>query len=125
MMKLEALFKITPDVRQSVPCEEIIDNTTLCGIEVEAEGIDIPRNSKKLPQFYKDLTFWSVKEDGSLRNGGKEFIFKQPLGGTDIVRALEQLEKKIKEHDINPDMTHRTSLHLHIDVRNMTIEELF
>lgn len=82
------------------------------GIEIEAEGFDFGDD-------VSDLSFWNIKEDGSLRNGGVEFCSKI-LFGQDITDALAEAEEYLQELDIN----WRAGIHVHVDVRDLSANEL-
>lgn len=89
------------------------DKKARVGIEVEVENvshIDI-----NIP-----IGFWMVDEDGSLRNHGKEFkSFAMPLSQAQL--ALEHLFA-----GLNPDIdfSSRTSIHVHLDVRGLSMSQL-
>jgi len=82
------------------------------GIEIEAEDYDWDR-------FPTDFSYWNVKEDGSLRNRGVEFCSKI-LFGQDIVDALEEIQEDLSAVDIN----WRAGIHVHVDVRSLSANEL-
>lgn len=85
----------------------------LCGIEVEVENVlGIDPNTT--------LVWWKVENDGSLRNNGKEFK-TVPLPVTYVEPALTQLFRGLNE---TVDFSSRTSIHVHIDVRNLTVKQL-
>lgn len=108
-------FGHNPDPRSVVEHPDIV-GTALVGVEVELENIP--------PEYLGwDMKYWSVKNDGSLRNNGAEFVFRQPLAGADIINALDELESFIKDNKINPDLSDRTSVHVHVDVRDFTADE--
>ena len=97
----------------SGPKFEFGDPKTRVGIEVEVENV--AHINPNIP-----LCFWEIAEDGSLRNHGKEFkTYAIPLQYSQV--ALEQLFQ-----GLNPDIdfSQRTSIHVHIDVRKLTINEL-
>lgn len=87
--------------------------TNLIGVEIELENLRIrmPRNP-----------VWEDKHDGSLRNSGREFVLRQPLGGKDLLGALQQIDTYL--HDKNPDPSWRCSTHIHLDVRDCTVQEI-
>lgn len=98
----------------SVKESKLLPSDSLIGVEVELENmIGIFRKGHR-------LKFWNITEDGSLRNNGAEFVFKQPLGGADIIKACMELEKFIRDNDYHPDLTDRTSVHVHLDVRDLS-----
>ena len=86
----------------------------LFGIEIEVENVH-PNQPAEV------LYYWNVTEDGTLRNNGREFI-THPLRLEQIPAALEEFNKFI-----NPDceFTERTSVHIHMNVRDLCIEEIF
>lgn len=89
------------------------DPKALVGLEVEIENVlHIDPNLT--------LGFWRVEEDGSLRNNGREFkTLALPL--TFVEHALTQLSKGV---NANVDFSIRTSVHVHQDVRGLTMNQL-
>lgn len=79
------------------------------GIEIEAEtpdptNFEIPANSA-----------WTVKNDGSLRNFGIEFVTKKPIAMDRKTKVLEAFGKIIENKPIIPDCP-RTSVHIHVNI---------
>lgn len=87
------------------------------GIEVELENLT--------PELDYRLKYWRTTADGSLRDNGLEFVFRQPMGGVDVVHAARELTTFIKKHEIPIQLSDRTSVHVHLDVRDMDVEEMF
>lgn len=87
------------------------------GIEIELEGVnrDLYRNKRR--------TYWSAVKDGSLRNDGVEFIFKSPLGGDNVIKALDELVGIVKAFP-NVVVNDRTGMHCHVDVRDLSPRQL-
>ena len=84
----------------------------ICGCEFEIEAVK---------SFGETDAYFSIEEDSSLRNNGREF--KTPP--CDFERALELfniLHKEVKLGQ-NP-FSDRTSIHVHVNVANMTMEQL-
>lgn len=90
--------------------------TNPIGIEVEVEGW------KKSPA---GLKFWENREDGSLKNAGREFV-SSILSGILIDYALYELEDHITKHkkEFGIDWSHRTSIHVHVDLHDMPVSKL-
>lgn len=90
------------------------DSQSLVGIEVEVENVlRIDPNIT--------LGFWSIHEDGSLRNNGREFkTSAMPLRYTQP--ALTQLFNGLND---SVDFSSRTSIHVHLDVRQLTLSQLY
>ena len=90
-----------------------LDPKTHVGIEVEVENVSYI--NPNIP-----LCFWKVTEDGSLRNHGKEFK------SAAISLRHAQLALELLFQGLNPDIdfSKRTSIHVHVDVRGLTINQL-
>lgn len=91
----------------------IKNNNVLIGIEIEVENIQ----ERPLLHYY-----WYEKEDGSLRNYGVEYT-SIPLTGNQIPYALSYL-KEILEEDNVPSFSQRTSIHIHLNVRDYSWERV-
>ena len=99
--------------RVSLLRHPMVLGTNCVGVEVELENVtDWDMNSD----------YWVIKEDGSLRNNGREFVFRGPTGGKDLYNALWELDTFLTERD--PDGNWRCSTHVHLDVRDMDLRQL-
>ena len=103
-------FGIEQDVRHYL-AGEYMGNEHLIGIEIEVEGI----------RWVEIPPYWRTIEDGSLRDGF-ELVLRQPLTGKDLEDALDHAERELQDKEM-PDSP-RTSVHVHIDVRDATFEEI-
>lgn len=92
----------------------MVDTTTLLGIEIEVENI-----KKDLPpcEF-----FWNVKDDNSLRNNGVEFT-STPIRAGQVEHAIMYYNELVKATN-KPDYSNRTSVHVHLNVRDFTLDQL-
>lgn len=108
---------------------EYLPEFPLIGVEVELEnlkpvpvppGEDTPVEDSQLPSPFNK--YWKIVADGSLRNEGREFVLKHPLTGKDLEKALDSLENYLK--DFNPESSRRTSVHVHVDMRGLNVEQL-
>ena len=94
----------------------LLDSDTLLGVEVEVEGC-----KKGLPTSNSSTGYWLSKEDHSLREGGREFVFAEPLFGADAVAAINYLcDEAIAQKWV---ISERTGIHVHMDMRNMEVEK--
>lgn len=91
----------------------VVSPSELVGIEIEVENIEYP---------YQYPLYWRGKQDGSLRNNGCEYA-SIPLQVQQVEYALDYWNKFIREKN-NPKFTQRTSLHVHMNVQNMTWDEI-
>lgn len=82
------------------------------GIEVELERWNVGR----LPP----QPWWSATSDGSLRNSGIEYVFRQPLFGQDIISAVNWLWEHIEERNCSS----RCGIHVHLNVTDLSCEQL-
>jgi hypothetical protein len=86
----------------------------LLGIEIEVENIT---NGVVLSPH------WSTHGDGSLRNHGIEFV-SVPLAVNQIEIALHSLYAALKQQN-QPDFSNRTSVHIHLNCRDLTQDEIY
>ena len=100
------------DPRTYTKSRELVSNS-LVGVEIEME------NARRI-----DLTYWDATDDGSLRDNGVEYVFTAPQAGVDVIRALDELEVAIDKAPFTPTFGERTSVHVHVDVRDLTKDQL-
>jgi hypothetical protein len=89
------------------------------GIEVEAEGCPVDRAPELAwsDAFYRH---WSMAGDGSLRNGGIEFISK-PLARAYVPPAVDSLWRYMDEGRFHPSV--RTGIHIHCNMMGKTVAD--
>lgn len=90
------------------------------GIEVEVEGRGLPT---LLPQ--NTATYWMVKNDHSLRNGGYEYVLLKPIDyGKPVREALRLLREVLATaREVTPGR--RTSVHVHWNVLDWYTQEVY
>ena len=81
------------------------------GIEVEIEDTPYSLSASYL---------WGSHEDGSLRNNGNEYI-SSPIYGKYIGYALQILKHKLEKRN-NYSFSERTSVHIHLNIRDMSVD---
>lgn len=80
------------------------------GVEMETgSGAD---GQRFLQDFFTYLPGWGVKSDGSLRNGGREFV-SPPIGGAFIQGDLERFYAMANHHGVNVRDQHAGG-HVHV-----------
>jgi len=67
---------------------------------------------------------WEVIGDGSLRNGGLEFVSRGPKELSFVPTHLSNLIRFFKSQKLSPQKSIRTSTHVHINVADKTLEEI-
>ena len=85
--------------------------TTFIGVEIELEKVNLS---------YLPNGTWTATEDGSLKEEGREFI-TIPIQFKYLEVEIQRLFKGIKSCNAST----RCSVHVHINVRDMNLEELY
>lgn len=116
-MKLSTVTGIHEDVRTNSPSELILVNDRFVGIECEVENYTIDGTRETL------CSLISCKEDGSLRNFGREIV-TIPVKGKDIVSAIDEMLELFSESATKVECSPRCGLHVHIDMRDCTTAQL-
>ena len=111
--KVDVLKKYDSIFMAEFPCEEVPKDGV--GVEFEVEGQGLP-----------NLRYhWNSIRDGSLR-GGKEYVLKKPVT---LKRFKETcfpyLRDKLADPSVAVNMSERCSVHLHINVRDMCLYQVF
>jgi len=88
------------------------------GIEIELEGENL---------FLKGLGgLWNITHDGSLRGAeNSELVLKQPILRSNIRQVLGHLDRHFTEENTIIKPSVRTGVHIHVNVQEMTIEQVF
>jgi hypothetical protein len=119
-MNISEVFGKNEDVKTYASSPQIVDNTTLVGVEIELENFNTD-----LISVWPNKFLWETKNDGSLHGPYPiEFCFREPFAGQDIVKALDQFEELVVNNNITPDANDSTSIHVHLDFRPHSIKEL-
>lgn len=84
------------------------------GIEIEVEGHNLPHVADK---------YWVTKDDHSLR-GGLEYVFATPRPLKQVPTILKLLNKTFEAHGARPDFSFRTSVHVHLNVQQLTYDQI-
>lgn len=92
-----------------------MEYTRCVGIELELEGVN--------PDDLPDLIYWRKEEEGSLRGDNVELVLARPVLFTSLYEPLEELSTILEEYSFF--VSSRCSLHVHIDARGLTNEQLF
>lgn len=87
------------------------------GIELEAE------NGASTYHYWRLAPLWTLKEDGSLRNTGVEFV-SPALYTSDLADAIAILYAGIQKYGSALEYTERTSVHVHLECLDMSIPQL-
>jgi len=121
-MKLDEVTGVVKEPRTFAP-SPLLPTNDFVGVEVELEGFAFQR------EWRFESNFWDVKDDPSLRGGGKEFLYHAPLNGEDVITSLSEFDTFIEWYEDHYgkdkiDCSERTSVHVHLDVRNMTSQQL-
>jgi hypothetical protein len=86
------------------------------GIEIEVEGERLPKLDK----------YWRNEHDGSLRGPENiEYVLERPMSLKDARIALKYLSVQYNKNDSNVHDTVRAGVHVHINVQDLNIIELY
>lgn len=88
----------------------------LVGVEVEVEKIVDGANNFRAHA-------WMITQDGSLKEDGVELI-SVPMGGKQLGYAMDELEKFFAKYKA-ASFSHRCSIHVHVDVRDLSTDQLW
>jgi len=116
-MKIGNLVGHPPDNLEYSPVKDLILSRCFIGIEVELEGL--PKTA-----FKNNLKYWEFRQDGSLRDyvGRATELVSSRMFGKDILNALDELNTFGTK--FTPSLSERTSIHIHLDVRNLSKEQV-
>lgn len=95
-----------------LPPSAVLDFSVI-GIEMEIEN---------LPNVLDGIRYWERIPDGSLRNNGWEYV-SLPIKGAHIEKALYNLKDALLTQN-NPEFSGRTSVHVHLNILDMSYEQL-
>lgn len=115
-------FGMTKRLEQSAPedklwktCIDLVQPNFVFGIELEVENI---REQMNQPKYYN---YWSATNDASLRNNGIEFV-SNPMKAFQIEKALRQIKELNPNYE--PVFSERTSTHVHMNARDLTLNQI-
>ena len=108
LSKFDPLKKWNPIPNSSMVTDDYV------GIEVEVEH---------LRDFQGDFVYWLDKEDGSLRDNGREYV-THPIPADHVPLALKELKGFLDVVNPKHSFSTRTSIHVHLNVRDMSFKQL-
>lgn len=83
------------------------------GVEFELEGVNLPTK----------VSGWDVTHDGSLRDGGLEYVTSQPMSLDKTLSAIDAMEKATAKSTIFN--TGYAGTHVHVNVSDLTVTKMF
>lgn len=97
----------SPEYNGKLDMDEDIIHNDFIGVEIEYE------RAGRAGEI--DADYWEIHEDGSLRDGGAELVFRRPLRSANASAALRNAEAALSRVSFSA----RTSVHVHVDVRDI------
>jgi hypothetical protein len=92
------------------------------GVEIELEGRPLPNQGNLERVFIPEpFTIWQVKADGSLRDGGLEYVFSRPVELEDAEKLIREFYDVLGMMESNLNLSNRTSTHVHLNFYNSRI----
>lgn len=105
----ESILVYSEDKKWVLPTQKV-------GVEIELENVRMTRIPAEITQY------WETHGDDSLRNNGVEFTTRGGLFGKDLTAAIHTFCSNVHREW---QVSHRTGLHIHVDVTDMeTFPEL-
>lgn len=108
----------SPSIRKARGSSVFAIPDGLIGLEYEYEG------TNRFDQMYNPKVFQKVNEyfechtDGSLRDGGNEFVLREPLFGEELLQAITVMDEAARS--LRFKSSYRTSMHVHLDMERAT-----
>jgi hypothetical protein len=87
------------------------------GLEIEVEGENVLHQAI--------LNHWVIDKDGSLRNDSAEYKLCEPIPRDKVLPVLLYLYQKLDRAGTQILDSHRTGVHVHINVQQLTVKELY
>lgn len=130
--------KFTPTIKPSLPPEPFPYRDHFVGLEIEIEGCNVKfweenpetgriRPTSKLHGLATEV--WQEHEDGSLRNGGREFTTRLGVTAGMVLPYLPIMHSLFEQGKLTSSnankFSFRCGLHLHVDVGQLTLEQLY
>lgn len=91
------------------------------GVEVEMEGLDLPNG---IPGRTDSRVGWVVHQEGSLRNGGVEYVMDRPCPFDEVEQAVGLLYRQFELSGSALHPSIRTSTHVHINITDLKVNEI-
>lgn len=115
--RVSDIFGHPASIRRYAPSDAWVLPKERVGIEFEYENVHVHNIP---PNAYGE--FYDAVEDGSLRERGYEFRFREPFFGEDISSALDVMGDLARAYKFSTGP--RTSVHVHLDCRDLSTQEL-
>lgn len=106
----------TPKIRKQRPSPKFVIPDGLIGLEYEWESCEHFDWGTEWGQRLQP--FFSSHNDGSLRNGGIEFVLREPLFGENLLAAITTMDEAARAFRFKS--SYRTSMHVHLDMERAT-----
>jgi len=106
---------IPPEGYTYMPSNLLVLPKCMVGVEIELARIE--------PLTVNPM-YWERKSDGSIREGGWEYVFSQPLFGEDVVNALSNMALASVVYNPEEYTSQNTSTHIHIDARELSAQHI-
>ena len=107
--------------QSSVPSCQLSYNSYV-GVEIEAEGVDAAYIREAVAGGADQ--YWDIVRDGSLRGPNFEAVFRNPLAGFHVQKALRMIQEALEPREGRLELGPRTSVHVHVNMHDMPIEKI-
>ena len=103
-----------PRIRDFINLQNVMGNRY--GVEIEMEGDYLPNIEAN--------ALWIKTRDGSLRGNSCEYVLKQPSYLPVVEKAIKSIIKLLEKYG-RLNISDRCGIHIHTNVQNLRINELF
>lgn len=118
--RVSQVIKVKPLLPGGLSSDALYNSSDFIGVELELENI----NSNAFHEYIGE--WWECVTDHSLKFNGNELRFRTALNGSSITSALDIVRSGITKYGLEPYTDgNRGSTHIHLNVSNLTIKELF
>lgn len=95
------------------------------GLELEIEGVDLLRD-RDIENIVSPETaaHWQTTHDGSLRNGGLEYVLTKPIKTSEIRHMVGSLFDRMATYGSIVQNTNRCSTHVHVNAAGLKINHV-
>lgn len=90
------------------------------GIELEMEGVNLPGQCRT----NVGGVGWTVHNEGSLRNGGLEYVLTAPCARDQVIPLVEGIFAEFGANNTVLNLSSRCSTHIHINTAGMKVNQI-
>jgi hypothetical protein len=95
------------------------------GLELEIEGLNLPSGGNVADIVASNRAYWRAIADGSLRNGGVEYVLSRPIPIKEVRKMVDGLFSRFAQlPDCRIKNTNRCSTHVHVNASDLKVNQV-